>query len=170
MLTGASGLNIWSGGSVPTPQRSARLYRALVNTGLASSVGGFLAPTAEPYLYRISATVAARPDAGGGGARRARRSATAVARDGVTAAELARVRAQLRARFVFDGGSVTDLAHQLGYFATIGALAGLGRGRTRGSTPSRSTRSTPWRAKYLTADNRTIGIFEPTGGVGRRGR
>ncbi len=51
IITGASGLNIWSGGSVPTPQRSARLYRALVNSGLASSVSGFLAPTAEPYLY-----------------------------------------------------------------------------------------------------------------------
>ena len=29
------------------------------------------------------------------------------------------MRAQLRARFVYDSDSVTDIAHQLGYFETI---------------------------------------------------
>ena len=57
-LTGASGLNIWSGHKVPTPQRSARLYRAVVDTGLASSVGGALLPTEHPFLYYLWATVA----------------------------------------------------------------------------------------------------------------
>ena len=40
-------------------------------------------------------------------------------RDGITAAELTKVHAQLRARFVYDADSVTDIAHQLGYFETI---------------------------------------------------
>ena len=66
ILTGASGLNIWSGGKVPTPQRGARLYRALVDRGLASSVGGFLAPTAEPFLYSIERHRRRRAVAGGG--------------------------------------------------------------------------------------------------------
>ena len=161
VLTGASGLNIWSGGKVPTPQRRARLYRALVNRGLASSVGGFLAPTAEPFLYSISATVAdgqslaAVEDA-------VLAECDRVVRDGPTADELAVVQAQLRARFVYDADSVTDVAHQLGYFATIDrwqawpevfGAAGRGHRRRRARCAAR---------RYLAADNRTIGVFEPT--------
>ena len=162
VLSGASGLNIWSGGSVPTPQRSARLYRALVNAGLASSVGGFLAPTAEPYLYSISATVA-HGQTIEAVERAVLEQCATVARDGITAAELARVRAQLRARFVFDGGSVTDLAHQLGYFATIGRWQDWGEVNTRLDAVTLGDVNAA-AAKYLTADNRTIGIFEPTTG------
>ena len=49
VLNGAGGLNIWSGGGVPRPQRSARLYRALVEKGLTSSVSGALMPTQHPF-------------------------------------------------------------------------------------------------------------------------
>src|SRR5687767_13676192 len=45
VLTGAKGLNLWSSFRVPPPQRSARLYRALVERGLASSVSGSLLPS-----------------------------------------------------------------------------------------------------------------------------
>lgn len=55
-LTGAKGLNLWSSYRTPPPQRSARLYRALVEGRLASSVSGGLMPTADPYLYTISVT------------------------------------------------------------------------------------------------------------------
>ncbi|MEP7116995.1 MAG: pitrilysin family protein [Acidobacteriota bacterium] len=162
IMSGAAGLNIWSGGSVPTPQRSARLYRALVNTGLASTVGGFLAPTAEPYLYALSATVA-----DGQSIAAVERAVLGqielAARAGVTAAELARVRAQLRARFVFDGGSVTDLAHQLGYFATIGRWQDWHEVGARLAAVT-IDQVNAVAARYLTADNRTIGIFEPTVG------
>jgi zinc protease len=54
LLTGASGMNLF--GSSP-PNRSSRLYRALVETGLAAGVAGSLSPTLDPYLYDISATV-----------------------------------------------------------------------------------------------------------------
>ena len=56
VLTGAKGLNLWSSFRVPPPQRSARLYRALVERGLASTVSGALMPTAQPFLYVLSAT------------------------------------------------------------------------------------------------------------------
>src|SRR5262249_10754845 len=56
VLTGAKGLNLWSSFRMPAPQRQARLYRALVERRLASSVFGALLPTAEPFLYTISAT------------------------------------------------------------------------------------------------------------------
>jgi zinc protease len=160
VLTGASGLNIWSGGRVPTPQRRARLYRALVNRGLASSVGGFLAPTAEPFLFSLSATVAT-------GQSLAAVEETALAeidrliREGPTAAEVATVQAQLRARFVYDGDSVTDVAHQLGYFATIGRWQDWHEAfpRLEAVTVEAAQRAA---ARYLDADNRTIGTFEPT--------
>src|SRR5262249_34664353 len=52
-LTGAKGLNLWSSLRVATPQRSARLYRALVERGLTSCVSGAPAPTQQPFLYTI---------------------------------------------------------------------------------------------------------------------
>ena len=160
VLTGASGLNIWSGGKVPTPQRRARLFRALVNRGLASSVGGFLAPTAEPFLYSISATVAdgqslaAVEDA-------VLAECDRVVRDGATADELAAVQAQLRARFVYDADSVTDVAHQLGYFATIDRWQAWPEVFRRLAAVTVDGVHAAAR-RYLTADNRTIGVFEPT--------
>ena len=119
-LSGASGLNIWSGGHVPTPQRSARLYRALVDTGLASAVGGAVLPTEHPFLYYLWATVAegkTLAGGGGGGPRRARSDR----RDGITEAELAKVRAPAARALRLRRDSVTDIAHQLGYFETIGS-------------------------------------------------
>ena len=160
ILTGASGLNIWSGGRVPTPQRAARLYKALVSRGLASSVGGFLAPTAEPFLYSVSATVASGQTIGAveevALAELARIAAT-----GATAAELDAVKRQLRARFVFDGDSVTDVAHQIGYFATIGRWQDWVEARPRLEAVTLDDVHRVAGA-YLGADNRTIGVFEPT--------
>src|SRR3954471_24298441 len=56
VLAGAKGLNLWSSFRTPPPQRSARLYRALVERGLASAVSGSLMPTEDPFLYTLSAT------------------------------------------------------------------------------------------------------------------
>ena len=168
-MTGASGLNIWSGGRVPTPQRSARLYRALVNRGLASSVSGFLAPTAEPFLYSLNATVAH-----GQSLTSVEEALLAecdrIARDGPTDVEVARARAQLRARFVYDGDSVTDVAHQLGYFATIARWQEWGEALVRLSVVTREAVHDAAKS-VLAADNRTVGIYEPTAeGVSRAER
>src|SRR4029077_17524447 len=56
VLTGAKGLNLWSSFRVAPPQRSARLYRGLVEKGLASQISGALLPTEDPFLYTISIT------------------------------------------------------------------------------------------------------------------
>ena len=39
--------------------------------------------------------------------------------EGITASELRKAKAQLRARLVFEQDSITNIAHQLGYFETI---------------------------------------------------
>jgi zinc protease len=118
VLTGAKGINLWASFRNPPPQRSARLYQALVNTGLASSVSGALVPTAEPFLYTISATVS-----DGVSLSSVEEALSAelarVRRDGITAAELRKAKNQLRARLLFENDSVSNIAHQLGYFATI---------------------------------------------------
>jgi zinc protease len=159
-LSGASGLNIWSGHRVPTPQRSARLYRATVDSGLASNVGGALLPTAEPYLYYLWATVA-----DGKSLPALEDTIVAelgrIARDGITEAELTKVRTQLRARFVYDSDSVTDIAHQLGYFETIASWRNYHELIPRLATVTLDQVNAAAR-KYLTADNRTVGWFEPS--------
>ncbi len=56
ILTGASGMNLFS---PAPPNRSSRLYKALVETGLAAGVSGSLPAMLDPYLYSISVTVRA---------------------------------------------------------------------------------------------------------------
>ncbi len=158
-LTGASGLNLWSGHRVPTPQRSARLYRALVDSGLASAVGGALMPTEHPFLYYIGATIA------DGQTLQQVEDVTLseidrFLREGISDAELAKVRGQLRARFVYDSDSVTDIAHQLGYFETIATWQTYYELIPRLSTITADQVNAAAR-RYLTADNRTVGWFEP---------
>ena len=74
--------------------------------------------------------------------------------------ELVRAKAQLRARLVFESDSVTNIAHQLGYFDTI-ANVGLFT-----SLPARIAAVTVDEvgiaARTLLNDaNRTVGWFEP---------
>ena len=54
ILAGASGLSLFGGGAT---NASSRLYRALVDTELATDVSGNLIPTHDPFMYTISATV-----------------------------------------------------------------------------------------------------------------
>jgi zinc protease len=159
VLSGGAGLNIWSAGRVARPQRSSRLYRRLVDSGLASSVHGALMPTAQPFLYSVSATVstertlAAVEDAVLDELRR-------IVETGITDAELAKAKAQLRARFVFDMDGVTDIAHQLGYFETIGSWrdAVTLSGRLAAVTAEEVLQAS---RTVFAPSNRTIGWFEP---------
>jgi zinc protease len=159
VLNGAAGLNIWNGHGVPLPQRSARLYRALVDRGLASSVSGALLPTEHPYLYTLAATVAegqtleAVEDVLLG-------ELTRIAQHGVTEAECLKVRTQLRARFVYESDGVTDVAHQLGYFETIASWRSYHELQARLAEVTVAQVSEA-AARYLRPDNRTIGWVDP---------
>jgi zinc protease len=159
VLTGAKGLNLWSSFRTPPPQRSARLYRALVDKGLASSVIGALLPTEDPFLYTISLTATE------GISLRALEEATLTELDrvrsgGITAEELAKVKNQLRARLVFENDSVTNIAHQLGYYETVATwdvyLTLLPRIQAVTLEEVNAAAS-----RYLRATNRTVGVFDP---------
>jgi zinc protease len=159
VLTGAKGLNLWASFRTPPPQRSARLYRALVDGGIASAVQGGIVPTQQPFLYTISVTATE------GTPLTAVEEVTlaqleAVRRHGITEHELARAKNQLRARLVFEGDSISNIAHQLGYFATIASweLVPTFRGRIDAVTLQEVGEAA---AACFRSTNRTIGWFDP---------
>jgi zinc protease len=159
ILTGAKGLNLWASFRTPPPQRSARLYRRLVNTGLASSVSGGLVPTQHPFLYTISATATDGTPLGAlehAMIQEIDRVRTA----GVTAHEAERAKNQLRARLVFENDSITNIAHQLGYFETIASWRLVASLRERIDAVSVDAIAAAAGAR-LTATNRTVGWYEP---------
>jgi len=117
-LTGAKGVNLWSSFRGTPPQRKARLYTTLVEGGLASMVSGALLPTRAPFLYTLSFTALEGVDPAVLEAA-AHSALESVRRTGIEPAELTRAQRQLRARLVFENDSVTNIAHQLGYFETV---------------------------------------------------
>ena len=155
VLTGPKGINLWSSFRVPPPQRRTRLYRALVQSGLASSVSGGMLPTEHPFVYILSATATAGT-ALGAVETRLLQEIDLVRQAGVTAAEVDAARRQLKARLVFDDDSVTNIAHQLGYFETIGCP------EVYADAPARIDAVTVEQvsqlaARMLTEANRTVG-------------
>jgi zinc protease len=158
MLTGASGLNIWSGGGVATPQRSARLYRGL-------------GTPASPRRWAVSRRRRAVPlfDCRHGRARPVdcrRRNGCAhecarLVADGPRPQETRSAGATARAASSMPAASPT--------WRTSSATSRRSRAGATGppsgtaSPASRPKPSTP-RPEVLVADNRTIGIFEPTPG------
>jgi zinc protease len=160
VLTGAKGVNLWASFRTPPPQRSARLYQALVNSGLASGIGGSIVPTNEPFVYTISATATE-----GTPLERVEEAAVVaidrVARDGITPQELTKAKTQLRARLVFENDSITNIAHQLGYFATVGRWQDFHAlpGRIEAVTLDQVSQVA---ASRLNPMRRTIGWFAPS--------
>jgi zinc protease len=160
VLTGAKGLNLWASFRTPPPQRSARLYRALVNTRLASAVSGGLVPTQEPFLYSVSLT------ANEGTSLDALEHAALQALDaarmgGVTPDELRKAKTQLRARFVFEQDSITNIAHQLGFFETIASWRDFPAIASRIEAVSLDDVARV-AAVRLAPSNRIVGRFEPS--------
>ncbi len=72
VLSGPSNFNLFGAG---ISNKTSRLYRALVETELAASVGGGMAATIDPYLYSIVATVRQREDSRASAGRAGWRSA-----------------------------------------------------------------------------------------------
>ncbi len=158
-LTGAKGLNLWSSFRGPAPQRSARLYRALVDGGHAAAVSGAFVPTAHPFLFMVSTTASAGTPVG---ALRERVLAELddVRANGLTAEETERAKRQLRTRLVLENDSITNVAHQIGFFETVagpGVLAEL-PGRIAAVTPDDVARVA---SRLLVPGNRTAGVFRP---------
>jgi zinc protease len=159
VLTGAKGLNLWSSFRTPPPQRSARLYRALVDKGLASSAAGAMVPTQHPFLYSISLTATEGTPLSVLEEATLREIDRARA-EGISALELQKVKNQLRARLVFENDSVTNIAHQLGFFETLASWQVYPSLLTQIQHVTLEQVNAA-ASRYLAAANRTIGWFDP---------
>ena len=158
VLTGAKGLNLWSSFRVPPPQRKARLYTAVVETGLATTASGAIVPTSHPFLYSLAFT--ATRGVATADVEQATLAAIEEAKTGISDEEVARAKRQLRARLVFENDSVTNLAHQLGYFETVVGPGFYPRVQCCiESVTADQVRDVA--ARRLVKTNRTIGWFIP---------
>jgi len=121
VLDGATGLPPFGGGGLG---RAARLYRALVNSGLAVSVNVSVAATIDPYLFTISATV--RQDADRAQVERVILGELArLKTESVSGEELNRAIKGTRAMFAYGSESVTNQAMWMGVASMVADPAWL---------------------------------------------
>jgi predicted Zn-dependent peptidase len=71
-----------------------------------------------------------------------------------------KAKAQLRARLVFDNDSVTNIAHQIGYYETIASVDLFTASPGRIAAVTLDEVAAAARA-ILAPSNRTVGWFEP---------
>ncbi|MCJ7513011.1 MAG: insulinase family protein [Anaerolineales bacterium] len=110
-LAGASSLNLFGGG---LSNKTSRLYRALVERGLAASVSGDLATTIDPYLYSFRITV--RPEHSPEKVLAAfDQEIDRLLEAPIASAEIEKAGKQARALFAFGSESITNQAFWQGY-------------------------------------------------------
>ncbi len=111
ILGGAKGMSLWGGG---TSNRSSRLYKALVETELASGVSCNISSTMDPYLFSFSATVRqgrSLPEVEAALLAEIER----VVNEPVDEAEVQKAIKQTRAQFAYSSESATDQSYWLGF-------------------------------------------------------
>ena len=157
ILAGASSISLFGRG---TSNKSSRLYRSLVETGLAASVSGSLTATVDPYLYSVFATVrnGQTPDAV---EKALDVEIDRMHNDLVTEAELAKALKQARALFAFGAESVTNQGAWLGQTEIFANYQWF---NTYLDRLAEVTALDVQRAaqQYLARTNRTVGHFIPT--------
>ncbi|QSJ20953.1 insulinase family protein [Nostoc sp. UHCC 0702] len=154
--------------AILTGGRSSRLYQALVESGLASSVSGGAAELIEPGWYDISATAAPGQELGKI-AQVLQESLAKLQQQPVTLEELNRAKTALQASFVLGNQDITSQASQLGYNQTVAGdyrfieqyLAAIAK-----VTPAQVQQVAK---TYLNPAKQTIGFFEPTQPDGKPG-
>lgn len=163
VLGGAKGINLWSYDS--ESRKSSPLYEGMVNGGYTSGMRSFFIPTRDPFLYYLSATICE-----GVSVEKAEKKLYSIleraASEKPTRRDLQKAKNQLRATVVFQSDSVTELAHQIGYFHTIDHYTFfetfLSKVEAITGEDVRDLAS-----RLFQSRNRTVGVYRPSG---RRGR
>ncbi len=157
VLSGAKGMGF--GGGAQT-NRSARIYRALIETQLAAYAGSGFRAMHDPYLFELDATVqeghsAAEIEAA------LLHEVEKIQQDGVEPAEMAKVIKQSRAQMAYSSESVTQQALRLGMWEVLDRY---GRLDTLLDELAAVTADDVQRVAqtYLTERSRTVGHFLPT--------
>jgi len=154
--------------AILTGGRSSRLYQALVESGLATSVDGAAAELMESGWYEISAT-ATNGKQLDKISQVLQQSLIKLASEPVTLGELNRAKVQLQTSFVISNQDITSQASQLGYNQTVAGdyryiekyLTALDQ--VKAEDVQRVTKT------YLNPEKRTIGFFVPTQADGKPG-
>jgi zinc protease len=157
ILAGASSFNAFGRG---TSNKSSRLYRALVETGLAASISGGLSATVDPFLYSLFATV--RNGQTPGAVEQALDAEIErIRQEPVSEAELAKAVKQARALFAYGAESVTNQGYWLGNTEIFGSYKWFEQylDRLAAVTVDDVLRAA---REYLAPTNRTVGHFIPT--------
>jgi zinc protease len=147
--------------AILTGGRSSRLYQALVESGLASSVGANPSELIGLGWYTISATAAAGKDLSKIDQVLQQSLADLQQRE-VSPEELNRAKTQLQTSFILSNEDITSQASQLGYNQTV---AGDYRYTERylDAIAKVSAADIKQAAQtYLSPSKRTVGFFEPT--------
>jgi zinc protease len=158
-FAGGSSLGFFAGAG---SNKSSRLYKALVTSGLAASARGNITPTIDPYLYTISAV--ARPKRTLDEIEAALDSELErLVSHPIDAAELARARKRARAELVFAGESVTGQAQMMGLAEMVaGDYRWFEETLDRLEQVSLEDIARVQQA-YLRPANRTTGLYLPSG-------
>jgi zinc protease len=141
--------------------RTSRLYRELVDRSIAVSADAYNFTNRDPTLFTIYITLAQ-----GVQHDQAEQAALGVidrlASELISERELQRAKNQVKASLVYGADSVSSLGDQLGFFDVVANFRLLYEyvDRINGVTPERVREVVQ---RYLTADNRTVGWFVPTG-------
>jgi zinc protease len=161
-LSGGKGVNLYSGGFGRSARTTSPLYGALVEPEFVVSVGSALLPTEQPYLYGLSATLR-----DGVEHRRAEDAMFAALQAlGTTPLgdrELRRAKNQVLSSIAFESERITEVAHQLGYYATIASVEAMQ------AVPAAVERMTAEEVQAAAQqawrpESATVGWFVPGGG------
>ncbi len=154
--------------TILTGGRSSRLYQALVESGIASSVGASAAELIEPGWYEITATAAPGKEVSKV-TLMLQQSLNKFQQEPVSTEELNRAKTQLQASFILSNQDISSQATQLGYNQTVAGdyryveryLAAIAK--VTAADVQRVAKT------YLNPAKQTIGFFIPTQPDGKPG-
>jgi len=159
VLGGAESMTIFGGAP---PNKSSRLYRALVETELATAVSASLTPTLDPFLFTFSATVRA-----GRTLQKVEDALWAelerVCREPISEEELTKAIKQTRAQFVYSSETATNQAFWLGMSDVVASLDWF-QGYLDSLEAVTAEDVQRVAQTYLSVNNRTVGWYVPENG------
>jgi zinc protease len=154
--------------AVLTGGRSSRLYQALVETGLASSVSASPAELIESGWYEINVTAAPGKELSQI-AQVLQKSLVEIQQKPVTADELNRAKTLLQSSFILGNQDITSQATQLGYNQLVAGDYRFAEKYLTGVAKVSATEVQRAANTYIKANLQTIGFFEPTQPDGKPG-